>query len=315
MLEEAVERIAPLCGAHRVYISTSAKLGPHIVAAGVVPQSQVLAEPLKRNTLGALVWSIASLLAEGHRPETSVAILTADHRISPPAAFRACVEDALSVAEREGGLVTIGIRPDRPETGYGYIETDHTVKRGPAYRAASFREKPDLDRAKQFLEAGTFLWNSGMFFFTIAAFREALEAAQPESDVALGQIVEALRASDHDAARKHFEAVKSESVDYAVMEKASKVSVVPSRFDWDDLGAWDALERSMPLDAAGNVDEGRTILIDSRGSVVYNDVATKTVAVLGMRDVIVVCTEHAVLVCPKSQAQLVKQIVERAESG
>lgn len=311
MLEEAVERITPLCGADHAFVSTSAKLAPHIIAAGVVPEAQVLAEPLKRNTLGALVWSVAELLAKGFGDDTSVAILTADHRIAPPAAFRACVEDALAIAEKEGGLVTIGIRPDRPETGYGYIEADHEEKRGPGFRAKSFREKPDLETAKHFVEAGTFLWNSGMFFFTIGGFRTALTETQPDAAAILDRIAASLSEGDRAAATSHFQGLKNESIDYAVMERASKVSVVPSRFDWDDLGAWDALERSMPLDNAGNVDEGRTILIDASGSVVYNEVPDKTVAVLGMNDVIVVCTHDAVLVCPKSEAQRVKQIVQR----
>ena len=148
-----------------------------------------------------------------------------------------------------------------------------------------------------------------MFFFTLGGFREALAETQPEALVTMDRIIEALKAGDRKTAERHFEAVKNESIDYAVMERASKVSVVPSQFDWDDLGAWDALERSMQLDASGNVDEGTTILIDSKGSVVYNDVPTVTVAVLGMKDVIVVCTENAVLVCPKSEAQRVKEIV------
>ena len=305
-----MERITPLCGARGVYVSTSAKLASHIVAAGVVPEAQVLAEPLKRNTLGALVWSVAALLAKGHPAETGVAILTADHRIAPPAAFRACVEDALSIAEGDGGLVTIGIRPDRPETGYGYIEADLGAHRGAGYSAKSFREKPDLETAKGFVAAGSFLWNSGMFFFTLGGFLEALAETQPDARAAMDNIVASLTAGDNKAAQRHFERVPNKSIDYAVMERASKVSVVPSRFDWDDLGAWDALERSMPLDPAGNVDEGQTILIDSKRCIVYNDDPVKLVAVLGMEDVVVVCTADAVLVCPKTEAQRVKQVVQ-----
>ena len=314
MLEEAIERIAPLCGSDAVYVSTSANLAPFIVGAGVVPEAQVLAEPLKRNTLGALVWSVAALLAKGYDLKTSVAILTADHRIAPPAAFRACVEDALSVAETEGGLVTIGIRPDRPETGYGYIEADLAARRGAGYVAKSFREKPDVETAKAFLASGSFLWNSGMFFFTLGGFCDALAETQPDAKSTLDQIVDALNAGDYEAAKLNFERVKNESIDYAVMERASNVSVVPSRFDWDDLGAWDALERSMLLDSAGNVNEGATILIDSAGCIVYNESEARIVAVLGMNDVVVVSTDDAVLVCPKSEAQRVKQIVQAVEA-
>ncbi len=313
MLEEAVERISPLCGPGGVYVSTSTFLGDVMVRAGVVPENRVLAEPLKRNTLGALVWSVAALIAEGRPLDTGVAILTADHKIASAEAFRECVWDALDVAEQEGGLVTIGIRPDRPETGYGYIEADLASSRGAGFVAKGFREKPDLETARDFLAAGSFLWNSGMFFFTLAGFREALSETQPEASLALEGIVEALRAGDRATASRQFERLPNLSIDYAVMERASKVSVLPSRFEWDDLGAWDALERSMPLDAACNVCEGEALLVDTRGSIVYNDVAGKIVAVLGMEDVIVVNTPDAVLVCPKSAAQRVKEIVTKLQ--
>ena len=158
MLEEAVERITPLCGENRVYVSTSAKLAPHIVAAGVVQEALVLAEPLKRNTLGALVWSVAALLAEGHELDTGVAILTADHRIAPPAAFRACVEDAQRLDRRDRGRPRYDRHPAGPalEAGYSYIEADLNASRGSGYEAKSFREKPDLETAKAFLAAGSF---------------------------------------------------------------------------------------------------------------------------------------------------------------
>lgn len=314
MLDEAVERIEPLVGAKAVFVSTSAHLRSHIEAAGTIPRERILAEPSKRNTLGALVWSVSSLVALGNEPdETSVAILTADHKIGPPGVFRGCVETALDLAESEGGIVTIGIRPDRPETGYGYIEADMESPHGAGFASLGFREKPDLATAEKFLAAGSFLWNSGMFFFTIAEFLSALAETQPHSHAAALEITAALKANDEAGASKAFERLPSLSVDFAVMEAAPRVFVVPSTFDWDDLGAWDALERAMPTDPHGTVSHGETVLIDSPGSIVYNDSHGRIVSVLGMSDVIVVATDDAVLVCPKDQAQRVKEIVRALE--
>ncbi len=207
-------------------------------------------------------------------------------------------------------MVTIGIRPDRPETGYGYIEADLDSPRGAGFVAKSFREKPDLETAEAFLKAGRFLWNSGMFFFTLEGFLAAIAETQPETRAAMDDIVEALKAKNPARASKHFERLPNLSIDYAVMEKAANVIIVPSRFEWDDLGAWDALERSLPLNGDGCIAEGETLLIDSQGCIVYNDSKTALVTVLGMEDIIVVCTDGAVLVCPKSQAQRVKEIVK-----
>jgi mannose-1-phosphate guanylyltransferase len=310
MLEEAVRRIEPLVGKEGVFVSTSAKLAEPIAEHGVVSRDHVLSEPAKRNTLGALVWSIAELIARGHNPDTtSVAVLTADHAIRPAEAFRECVASALALGETEGGIVTIGIRPTRPETGYGYVEAAMEESHGAGYRGLSFREKPDAATAESFLEAGSFLWNSGMFFFTLAGFLSALATTQPASHTLLLGIANHLQAGEFVQAKALFEELPNLSIDYAVMEKAPNVFVVPSCFEWDDLGAWDALDRSYKADSERNVSKGEVVIVDSSDSIVYNDTAG-TVAVLGMTDVVVVATEGAMLVCPKSQAQRVKEIVQ-----
>ena len=314
MLEEAVERIAPLLGHEQVYVSTSLALKTPIQDFGVLPKERVLAEPARRNTLGAIAWVVASLIAEGFEDAT-VAVLTSDHMIGAPEKFLGTVEAALETAERESALVTIGVTPSRPETGYGYIEFDQSQKSSTengkqAFRSKSFREKPSHETAVRFVEAGTFLWNSGMFFFTIPTFLKELKKAQPEAFQTVEQITNALRNCNESAAVAAFEDLPNISVDYAVMERAERVFVLPSDFPWDDVGAWDALARTFELDEMRNVSQGNTILIDAEGCVVVNDDDGATVGVLGLHDVIVVNTRDAVLVCPKGRAQEVRRIVE-----
>lgn len=312
MLEEAVCRIRPLVG-DEVYVSTSKTLEGVIQEAEAVPPGRVLAEPARRNTLGAIVWVAASLLARG-AGEATLAILTADHKIDEPDRFRATVAVAMDVAESTGGLVTLGITPDRPETGYGYIEVDRSASVSAAdgrlaYRSRRFLEKPSLETAEEFVASGNYLWNAGMFFFTLPAFVESLKSANPHAGVVLAQIARAVEAGDRQGAVRAFEQLPNLSIDFALMEKAETVYVVPSDFPWDDVGAWDALERSLETDIKGNVVQGRVVALDSSRCVLVNDDNEKTIGVVGIDDLIVVATRTAVLVCPKSDAQRVKQIV------
>jgi mannose-1-phosphate guanylyltransferase len=284
LLEEAVERVAPLFGQDRVFIATGKSVEAPIRASGALPESQIWVEPDRRNTLGALCWVAAQLLARGDA-EATLAVLTADHRIGPEEAFRENVAHAMTVAEQKSALVTIGIRPDRPETGFGYIEYD-AVSDGPkgAFRALSFREKPDLETAQRFLEQGNFLWNSGMFFWTLPVYLRELEAAQPEAARLTREMADALGRGGEAQAAALFAMLPNISVDFALMEKAQNVMVVPSNFEWDDVGAWDAIERSFDPDAEANVSVGDAVLVDSRGSIVYNDCHDMLTAVLGMED-------------------------------
>ena len=309
LLEEAVNRAEAIVGKENVFIATGKSVEEPIRASGAVSPNRVWVEPLKRNTLGALCWVAANLLAKDDG-DVSLAILTADHRIAPPEKFRECVESALDAAEEKGALVTIGIRPDRPETGYGYIEVD-VSKEGPrgVFEAKSFREKPDQATAEEFLKRGNFLWNSGMFFWTLKEFMRELEKAQLEAYRVVLEMSESIRAGK--SAEDVFERLPNISIDFALMEKAEKVAVVESCFEWDDVGAWDALERTFASDETGNVTFGDTTIIDSEGCVVYNDSNEVIVTVLGVQGLLVVVTKDAVLVCPKSEAQRVRDIVQK----
>jgi mannose-1-phosphate guanylyltransferase len=312
MLEEAVRRIEPVVEPDHVFIATSSGLRQAVEDSKVVPPNRIFAEPDKRNTLGALVWTTAQFMALF--PETwmpiNVAVVTADHKIRTPDQFRRTVETAMDVAEQTNGLVTIGIPPTRAETGFGYIEIDPKEKSGGASRAKSFREKPTQGQAEEYVSSGRFLWNSGMFFWTLAGFHRELEKAQPKAAEAMHEIAIALTAQDDNGALEAFRGLPNISIDHALMENAQDVYVVPAEFHWDDVGSWDALLRSNEPDANGNHLAGNALAMDTKNSIIVNDSGSITTAVLGMEDVIVVTTEDAVLVCPKSRAQEVKRLVE-----
>ena len=319
MLHEAVDRIAPLVGADNVLVATATHLQSPIRDAGLVPDENVVAEPDKRNTLGALVWLAATLLARhGDDADITLAILTADHKIDDELTFRKDVELALRVAETTGGIVTIGIPPDRPETGYGYIESGpqtEEIKRDfhgeTVFPVASFREKPSLATAEGFLRLGTFTWNSGMFFYTLRGFMAELEKAHPEAHRLALEIAGALKSGDEDAAKAAFLRLPNISVDYAVMEKTDQAYVLTASFPWDDVGAFDSLLRTMPSDEGGNVTIGEVHAVDCAGCILYNEAGEGVLTAVGLNDMILVQTHDAVMVAPMSDAQRVKEIVGR----
>ncbi len=309
MLEEAVERVSGFFGKDNVYIAASSALRDPILEAQIVPEANVWSEPTRRNTLGGHCW-VAANLAANDLADASVAVLTADHLIGDTEQFLGSLGAALDIAEMTSGIVTIGIEPTRPETGYGYIEVDDSntvtsAKGRLAYRAHSFREKPSADTADRFLEAGNFLWNSGMFIYTLPTFKQELEKAQPAAYESVGQIAEALKKGDLSQATASFEDLPNISIDYAVMEKAERVFVVRSDFKWDDVGTWDAMERTRELDPNGNVVEGRVLTFDSHNCVVISQHPDLTVGVLGLSNMVVVASDESVLVCHKNDVQRV----------
>lgn len=317
MLEQTIARVRPLVAADDVVIAAA----PHLVdpiraSMPDFPAHRIFAEPCKRNTTGCLVWAAAQLLAEDPEAEeqVSMAVLTADHRVSPDDGFQRTVKAALDAAEQTGSLVTIGIRPDRAETGYGYIEVaadGNEIRHDVTVRpVAAFKEKPQREQAEAFLASGNYLWNSGTFFWTLKSFLAELTAAQPEIGAATRLIAERLRAGDQAGAEQAFADLPNLSIDYALMEKASKVQVAEAAFDWDDVGAWDALDRTLPKDDQGNVTVGDTLLLESKDCIVMNDSSRSVTCLFGVKGLTVVVTDDAVLVIPKDQAQDVKKIVE-----
>lgn len=317
LLQQTAARLEPMVGNLGTYVATA----PHLIHPtrrylAQVPDENIFAEPHKRNTAGCLVWAVASILAADPmaRERTSMAVLAADHRIEPDEGFRATVDAALTVAETEGGIVTIGIRPNRAETGYGYIELDDSptlgTERVPVHGVTQFREKPDAETAAAYVASGRYLWNSGTFFWTLETFLGELASAAPDHEAKVHEIAALLGRGEASKAADAFAELNDVSIDYALMEKARKVFVAEAAFEWDDVGSWDALDRSVPRDAQGNIEQGHVIALDTRDSILVNDSEDIVACVTGLDNLVVVVTKDAVLVCPKERAQDVKGIVQ-----
>lgn len=307
MLYGALERLRPVVGSSdRLWISTSTSLAVPIREEGLVDERQILAEPARRNTAGAALWTMAHLAAD-EEEDFLVAFTTADHAIRPTEAFVRTVRIALETAAANHALVVIGIPPTRPDTGYGYIEV------GSDREVVRFTEKPNAETAAKFLSEGRYLWNSGMFFWRESAFAKQLGEAAPTHAAIYEHLKNRVREGDADGAVREFERLPSVSIDVALMEKSHKVNYVPAQFTWDDLGTWDALLRTVPLDAKGNAVIGAAGLLDSAGCVVYNTNSRKVWA-LGLENLVIVVTDEFVLVTRADRAQDVRQVAQASQA-
>ncbi|RMH68541.1 MAG: mannose-1-phosphate guanylyltransferase [Gemmatimonadetes bacterium] len=312
MLEETISRVSPCIPPERVIVVTSQDLVPEVTPL-VNPQTTVLAEPLGRNSAPAIAFATAYLLAVN--PDAVMAVLPADHYIAQPKPFLSALQIAAATASRDNMLVTFGIPPTRPETGYGYIQVGETIdiQNGVTVaKADQFHEKPDLQTAHSFLRHGNFRWNSGMFVWSVATIAQAFEIYLPEMYALMRELSTAIHTKDEPAAILHFfQAVESISIDYGIMEKAQNVAVVSGDFHWDDVGSWASLERVYEKDAHGNVRHGDCHTLDVKRSVLYADQGQ--IAAIGISDLIVVRTDDITLVCPKDRAQDVKRLLENIE--
>jgi mannose-1-phosphate guanylyltransferase/mannose-6-phosphate isomerase len=274
---------------------------------GIKPEAIVL-EPFGRNTAPAA--AVASILLTERNPDAVILLMPSDHVIKDEKAFLAAIETALPAA-KNGSLVTFGIEPTSPETGYGYVRKSKEIpgKNG-CFTVEYFVEKPDLETAKAFLTEESYFWNGGIFLFTAAKFLFEVERLSPQIATACrAALSKAVTDLDfHRLDEKAFAACPSNSIDYAVMEKADDVVVVPVNMGWSDVGSWDALWQVLGKDADGNVTSGDVILKGTTNSLVRSE--SKLVTAVGLKDIIIVATEDAILVSSKKDAQDVKLIVD-----
>lgn len=307
LLAATLGRIAPVVPAARAYVVTSEALAAATRAAvPEVPGEQVLAEPVGRNTAPCVGWAAAHVARRD--PSGVLAILPADHHVGDEPAFRAVIERAIDAA-RDGDIVTVGVRPTRPETGYGYVEVADEIAAG-VHRAARFVEKPDHRRAEQFLADGRYLWNSGMFFFRADVILAAIHEHLPDLGRALAEYDAAAAAGDEAAlVAATYADLPSVSIDHGVMEKVSRVAVVPGDFGWSDLGSWTTAWELSTKDSEGNAAPAGAVLLDARGNYVRAP-AGKCVALVGVEGLVVVDTEDALLVVPRERAQDVRAVVD-----
>ena len=307
MLQETVARLVPLTRRDRIVVVTA-----HAQASAVRAQLRalrgvrVLVEPEGRNTAAAI--ALAALHVQRLAPDAVMAVLPADHAIADRRLFAADLALAFTAAERTGALVTIGVPPTHPETGYGYIRPGEPLADtgGRAFRVAAFIEKPDRARAEALLAEGAVRWNAGIFAWRVTAILDALRAHLPE---VLEPLEAALARRSARALAAAYRRLPSVSIDVGVMERAANVVMVEARFPWSDVGSWAAIEPLWRADGNGaNAVRGRAIAVDSRGCIV--DSPRRLVALLGVDDLVVIDTPDALLVCPKRRAQDVRLVVE-----
>jgi mannose-1-phosphate guanylyltransferase len=312
MLRQTLDRIGDLVPSSNIFIITNVtqqeairEMCPELAA------EQVVAEPVGRDTAPAV--GLAMLLVKRRNPNGVFALLPADHVIHDSEGFQACLARGFSVARRRDCLVTIGITPTQPATGYGYIQRGAPLAElegAKGFHVQRFVEKPDLATATAYLESGEYYWNAGMFVWKVGVIERAFSKYQPSILDGI-RVIEAALDGGKDLAQALAETygqLTRISIDFAIMEKSDQVVTIESSFDWDDVGEWTAIERHGRKDDAGNLLAGLSALTDSTGNIIYND-GKRVTALLGVADLIVVHTADATLVCHRDKAQQIKQIV------
>ncbi len=308
LIQQTVDRLLPLVSAERVLIVTEQTHAEDLRAQlPELPPSSFIVEPTRRGTATALL--LAALHIAERAPQATWCSVHADAFITEDAAFRRTVAAALHAASSGEYLVTTGIRPRSAETGYGYIQLGaqiETLDGFPLHRVARFVEKPDLETAERYVASGDYLWNPGVFVWRNSALLGAFEALLP-THFGLLTSVPLARVDDV------YGQAQRETIDVGIMEKAPNVATIPADFGWSDIGSWTELWELSARDSDDNACRGNAILVDSHGNLVYAE--GRTVALVGVSDLVIVETADAVFVCPRDRAQEVKLIVQRLQQS
>lgn len=326
--KKSPKQVLPLMGEHSMFAMAVQRLQPLLMPEDVlvvvgeeqvdllkaertgIPDRNYVIEPAGRGTAPAIALSAINLRRRD--PEAIMVVLTADHFIGDDEGFREVLKAAQDVAAHNY-LVTLGITPSAPSTGYGYIERGHHLMQANdylAYAVSAFREKPDLVTAKHFVTSGRHSWNSGMFVWKVSRFLDEMSRTMPEFYEQLMAIDAALGTPAYERVlRDVWSGVKSQTVDYGVMEQARDVAVIPAEFGWNDVGSWATLLEILDNDEYGNViRHAQHVGVDTSNTLVFG--RDRLVATIGLHDMLVIDTGDAVLVCPKDRAQDVKKIVD-----
>ncbi|MFH0988390.1 MAG: mannose-1-phosphate guanylyltransferase [bacterium] len=314
MIENSLARIEPLAERMNTFIVTNkAQYENLLKQVPFLPKENILIEPIGRNTAPCI--GLAALWIQHIDPNALMLVLPADHLVRDTDEFVRILYLALKVAEEQDALVTIGIKPTRPETGYGYIQIEeeehdrNQYRSDGVYRVKTFAEKPNLETAQQFLDSGDFLWNSGMFMWKADVILRQIEQHLPEMYEILSSLKKHFGLPTYKSALQEvYSLIRGISIDYGVMEKANNVYVVKGDFGWSDIGSWDEVVRLTPKDDNSNSFRGKVIPIDSKNN--YIDAGSKLVATVGVEDLIIINTDDAILVCRKGQSQDVKEIID-----
>ena len=308
MIQLTVERIRPLVELEDIYIATNKDYKPLVLEQlPGIPEENILCEPIGRNTAPCI--GLGAIHIAKKYEDALMMVLPSDHLIKYNTMFVNTLSEGCAVAEKGANLVTIGITPDYPETGYGYIKFNSDKTDGQAYEVERFVEKPSLEVAKEYLATEEYLWNSGMFVWKISTILDNLKKYMGSTYEGLMKIKDAIGTPEEDIVLENiFPTFQSESIDYGIMEKADQIFTVPGSFGWDDVGNWLAMERINKTNDYGNYIEGDVITVNTQRSIICGQ--KKLIAAVGVENLIVIDTEDATLICAKDSTQDVKKVIE-----
>ena len=311
LIQKTFSRLSKLIPIENILILTNERYNDLVLEQlPMVKQEQVLLEPAMRNTAPCILY--ASLKIQKQNPDALMVVAPSDHWIEDEAAFLNNLQQCFDFCQKENALMTLGIQPTFPNTGFGYIEYDKSDT-NPIKKVNQFREKPNYETAKSFLEAGNFLWNGGIFIWSVKSIVEAFEKYQPQMNSLFAQGAESYNTSaEKQFIHDNYEKAENVSIDYAVMEKADNVYVLPATFDWNDLGTWGQLHEKLDKDENNNgVINARVVMENASNNIVRSD-ADKLIVIDGLHDYIIVDKEGILLIYPKSKEQDIKRIMALA---
>lgn len=308
MIQATVNRLKGLVEKENIFVITNELQRPEVInQLKDVPAENIIEEPFGRNTAACI--GLASIIVKAKDPDAVTIVLPADHIIKDEEKFNQTLENAAKFANESKGLVTIGIQPTRPETGYGYIQINDIAVAENIFKVYTFAEKPNYATAVRFVESGDFLWNSGMFIWRVDVILDEIKNLMPDLYEGLAEIEKSLSTKNFKEELKTVYAqLKKISIDYGIMEKSSKVYLTKGTFNWSDVGSWEEVFQLSAKDEKGNSTEGKVYTNNVNDSYIYSP--GKVTAVIGLDNVIVINHEDTVLICRRDKAQDVKEIVE-----
>lgn len=310
MIQLTVERILPLVPMENIYIATNKDYKNLVLQQlPALPEENILCEPVGRNTAPCI--GLGAVHIAKRFGDAMMMVLASDHLIKFSNMFLNTLKDACIVAAEDDNLVTVGITPDYPETGYGYIKfiSSDSGKSEKAYQVDRFVEKPSLEVAKEYLESEEYLWNSGMFVWKVSSILKNMQKFMPEIYEGLIRIQAVIGTNEENVVlAKEFQAFISQSIDYGIMEKADHIYTIPGAFGWDDVGSWLAVERIKKSDEFGNFIKGNIITVDTQNCIIQGD--TKLIAAVGLENMVVVDTDDVTLICTKDNTGSIKKVLE-----
>ncbi len=312
LIEYTVERQLELCPPENIIVITSNLLKEEMQRLLPLPPENIIGEPCRRDTAPCVGLAAAIVKAKGG-DDAVMAMLPADQVVHDIAGYSATMRNLIDTAEKEDALLTLGIQPTFPATGFGYIQRGDTVEGyHNIFNCLGFREKPDFETAREFISSDKFFWNAGIFVWSVKTIFAAMRKCAPEIATIAEELATAADSKDFDLnLNRLFPTMPRISVDYAILEKADNILVSPAVFDWDDAGSWPALRNHLEQDCQGNVCRNVNLAaVDSSDNIVFSEVDGHTFGLIGMNDVIAVHTADATLICPVDRAQEIKKVVQ-----